>query len=153
MLLKKKLHHSFTGHNRLVTRPPQSGFNIISGRLEFCQQSGGETASCVTQLVSPQPPAPAFCTFPLPINCHFQLHSHGNDQTFKVDTGSPFLSLLNNLSLSLSPVIRPGGDRSVFSVQQLEAWGFRPGWPTEVFLGPPQHAPTCPPHETDFNRR
>lgn len=86
-----------------MTRPPQSVFNIIIGCLEFCQQSGGETTSCVAQFASPQPPAPAFCTFPLPINRHFQSRSSGHDQTLKVDTGSPlfFFFVLNNPSLSL----------------------------------------------------
>lgn len=87
----------------LVTHPLQSVFNIISGRLEFCQQSGGETTSCIAQFASPQPPAPAFCTFPL-ANCHFQLWSWGHDYTLKVDTGSPFFFIvLNNSSLSLLP--------------------------------------------------
>lgn len=71
-----------------MTRPPQSVFNNISGRLECCQQSGGETTSCVAHLASPQPPAPAFCTFPLPINCRYQLHSNGNGLTLEVDAGS-----------------------------------------------------------------
>lgn len=58
-----------------------------------------------------------------------------------------------SLSLFLRPVIRSGRDRSVFSVQQLEARSFRPGWSTEVVLRPPQHAPSCPTHETHFNHR
>lgn len=84
----------------LVTHPLQSVFNIISGRLEFCQQSGGETTSCIAQFASPLPPAPAFCTFPL-ANCHFQLWSW-----LHFESGhwfSLFFIVLNSSSLSLLP--------------------------------------------------
>lgn len=40
-----------------ATGSPQSVFNNISGSLECCQRSGGETTSCVAHLASPQPPA------------------------------------------------------------------------------------------------
>lgn len=138
----------------LVTHPPQSVCNIISGPLEWSQQSGGETASSVAQLISLQ--SPAFYTFPHPIYCHFQLHSHGNDQTLKADADSPpFFPFLTAFLcfFFLSPVIWSGWDRSISSIQQLEAWFFRPGWPAEIVFRPPQHAPTSAPHKTHFSWR
>lgn len=91
--------------------------------------------------------AAAFCTFPLHINCRFQLHSASLSKWLLSSSFPP------SLSLFLSPVIRSRRDRSVVTVNQLEARFFRPGRPTEVVLRPSQHASSYASHETHFNGR
>lgn len=99
--------------------------------------------------VRSRPRPPTFCTFPPHNNLLIPL-SRGF--IFSSLVLIPFF-LFSVCALPHSPAVRPGGRRPVPGIQRLEARSHGPDGPAEVVLGPPQHAPSGPAHETGFNRR